>query len=80
MAKFSKYNICVSNPDGGYILYNPLTNNIILLTDEDYAWMESVDLEKVDKTDESYNHIITDRADELIDKLAGHLSEYQRIP
>lgn len=34
MVKFSFYNLTVANPDGGYILFNSLTKNILLLTDE----------------------------------------------
>lgn len=40
MAKFSRYNFSVANPDGGFILFNSLTKNIILMTAEDDEWIK----------------------------------------
>ena len=71
MAKFSRYNLCVSNPDGGYILYNGLTRNIIMLTDDDEEWLRSANLDNADKTNEHFvtlselNFIIDDDFNEL---------------
>lgn len=66
MAKFSFYNLTVANPDGGYILFNSLTKNILLLTDENKKWIDSVNLVTIDVSDErfamlySLNFIIDD--------------------
>ena len=71
MAKFSFYNFTVKNPEGGVVLFNSLTKNIILMTNEDNQWMKSVDLNKVDKNDERFstlydlNFIVDDDFDEI---------------
>lgn len=71
MAKFSYYNFLVENPDGGYILFNSLTKNIILMTADDREWMGAVDLKNVDEGDERFqtlaelNFIVDDDFDEL---------------
>lgn len=71
MAKFSYYNFSVANPDGGFILFNSLTKNIVLMTDEDDKWMKTVDLKEGDKNDERFttlfdlNFIVDDDFNEL---------------
>lgn len=71
MAKFSYYNLSVANPDGGYFLFNSLTKNILLLTEEDAEWVKNADLMNVDENDERFkvllnqNFIIDDDFDEL---------------
>ncbi len=71
MAKFSHYNFSVANPDGGFILFNSLTKNIILMTAEDDEWIKTVDLTTVDEEDERFstllnlNFIVDDDFDEL---------------
>lgn len=71
MSKFSQYNFSVVNPDGGFILFNSLTKNIVLLTDDDNKWMQSLDLAKMDEDDErvsmltDLNFIVEDDFDEL---------------
>lgn len=71
MVKFSFYNLTVANPDGGYILFNSLTKNILLLTDENKKWIDSVNLVTIDVSDERFamlynlNFIIDDDFDEF---------------
>ncbi len=71
MAKFSRYNFSVANPDGGFILFDSLTKNIILMTAEDDEWIKAVDLTTVDEEDERFstllnlNFIVDDDFDEL---------------
>jgi radical SAM domain protein len=71
MAKFSRYNFSVANPDGGFILFNSLTKNIILMTAEDDEWIKTVDLTTTDERNERFstllnlNFIVDDDFDEL---------------
>lgn len=71
MAKFSYYNFSVANPDGGFILFNSLTKNIILMTAEDDEWIKTVDLTTIDERNERFstlldlNFIVDDDFDEL---------------
>lgn len=71
MAKFSRYNITVANQDGGFILFNSLTKNIVLMTSEDNEWMETVDLANANEDDARFdmlmdlNFIVDDDFDEL---------------
>ena len=71
MAKFSYYNLITASPDGGFILFNSLSRNIILLNDENKEWIDSVDLTTIDICDEHFallhdlNFIIDDDFDEL---------------
>ena len=52
MAKTSVYNIFAPNPHGGHILFNALTRNIVLMTDEDKAWFDKLDFKDLPKDDE----------------------------
>ena len=71
MSKFSRYNIIVSNPDGGYVLFNTLTKNIVLMTDEDCEWFSNLDFKNLNQLDERFimlsdlNFIVDDDFDEL---------------
>lgn len=71
MARFSHYNFVVANPDSGFILFNSLTKNIVLLTDEDKEWIQTVDLKDADISDERFttlsdlNFIVDDDFNEL---------------
>ena len=83
MFKLSRYNITVENPDGGFILFNSLTRNIVLLTEEDEEWITLEDLNDTDVDDERFatlrelNFIIDDDFDELeYYKLEWHRSLY----
>lgn len=83
MAKFSYYNLIEKNPNGGFILFNSLTKNIVLLTDEDYEWITTTNLEDANEKDERFttllesNFIVDDDFDEYeYYKLAWNRSLY----
>lgn len=71
MAKFSRFNCSVANPDGGFILFNSLTKNIVLMTPEDNEWIKTVNLKSIEEEDERFstlsalNFIVDDDFDEL---------------
>lgn len=71
MAKFSYYNFFVENLNDGFILFNSLTKNIVLLTDEDYKWIKTVNLNEIDNNDDRFtmlydlNFIVDSDFDEL---------------
>lgn len=71
MPKLSHYNLSVVNPDGGYILFNALTKNIVLMTNEEHDWFKNINLNNIDEKDErlgtlsELNFIVDDDFDEL---------------
>lgn len=54
MAKYSIYNIFAPSPHGGQILFNALTRNIIMMTDEDVAWFNQLDFNNPPEADERF--------------------------